>query len=320
MEYKSFRCCQEKVKNESICYLVNRKNNIPDFFIVGAPKSGTTALDYHLNLHPEVFMAKKELHFFGSDIGIIQEDMNKEEYLSFFNNSKENQLKGESSVWYLFSKNAAKEIKDFNPNAKIIVLLRNPIDSLHSQYIYNGIETNQDFDSAFNADTERLQNNIEFPCNYFKNRPPYLKSVQYYTQLKRYFEIFEKENILILLHEDLSNNFLETYNKVLEFLRVEDKSFTPEIKDINSRKKVKNIKVHQLSKSPPNLLKKIFRVIIPVKSARHAIMQNIDDVNIKTQKKEPISNETKQKIIEVTLPEIKKLEQLIHRDLSAWMH
>ena len=88
----------------------------PDFFIVGAPKSGTTALNNYLSQHPNVFMAQKELHRFGSDLKmkIIPSE---EEYLQSFQGSREGQLIGEASVWYLFSKSAAAEIKSFSPAA-----------------------------------------------------------------------------------------------------------------------------------------------------------------------------------------------------------
>src|SRR5665647_751711 len=110
----------------------------PDFFIVGAPKCGTTAMNNYLAQHPDVFMAQKEIHYFGSDLK-MRVKVSESEYLNYFQNAEEKKLIGEASVWYLFSEKAAAEIKAFSPQAKIIIMLRDPIDvlhSLHSQHLF----------------------------------------------------------------------------------------------------------------------------------------------------------------------------------------
>lgn len=301
---------------------MENQKKIPDFFIVGAPKSGTTALDYHLNLHSEIFMAKKELHYFGSDIGIIQEGLSENNYLSYFDKATNTQITGESSVWYLYSEKAAKEIHDFNPNAKIIILLRKPtemIPSLHGEYLYNAIEFEKEFEKALNNDLERMDNNIPFPCNSFNERPGYIRSVEYYNQVKRYLNVFKKENILIILHENLKNDFNKTYKETLTFLGVSEIDFSPDIENINNRKNIQNLKIHQISKSPPHGLKKIFRTLIPSKKIRHSIMKNVDDINIKPQGKIEISNEIKNRINDLIGNDVKKLEELIEKDLSSWL-
>jgi hypothetical protein len=301
---------------------VGNQKKIPDFFIVGAPKSGTTALDYHLNLHSEIFMAKKELHYFGSDIGVIQDELSENSYLSYFDKATNTQITGESSVWYLYSEKAAKEIHDFNPNAKIIILLRKPtemIPSLHGEYLYNGIEFEKDFEKALSNDIERMNTDTLLPCSYFNERPAYINSVAYYNQVKRYLNVFKKENILIILHENLKNDFNKTYKETLTFLGVSEIDFSPYVENINSRKNIQNLKIHQLSKSPPRGLKKIFRTLIPSKKIRHSIMKNVDDINIKAKGKVEISNEIKNRINDLIGNDVKKLEELIEKDLSSWL-
>lgn len=298
---------------------MSQNQSIPNFIIVGAPKCGTTALDYHLNLHPEIFMAKKEIHFFGSDLGMIQEPLDKDKYLSFFNDAKTNQLKGESSVWYLYSKLAAKEIKEFNPNCKIIILLRNPFEmlpSLHGQYIFNGIEDIKDFNQALFSD---INNQNKTPCNLFKDRPKYIESVLYKHQVERFKDSFNNDELLILLHEELKSNFLETYKKTLNFLGVNDTDFEPDVKKINMRKEVTNITLHQLSKSPPNTLKKVFRTIVPIKSVRHSIMQWSENINVSNAKEISVSTESFKQIKEQTKEDVDALEKLINKDLSNWL-
>src|SRR5512141_2214266 len=95
----------------------------PDFFIVGAPKCGTTAMNGYLRQHPQIFMPeRKDISYFGSDLKFGRSRITKEEYLSLFRNANGAFRIGESSVWYLYSKTAAEEIKSFAPSASIIVM------------------------------------------------------------------------------------------------------------------------------------------------------------------------------------------------------
>jgi len=125
----------------------------PDFFIVGAPKCGTTALYRFLSQHPEIFLPKvKEVHFFGSDLYLPGYVPDTEKYLRLFANARDETRVGEASVWYLYSKVSAAEIKHFAPEASILIMLRNPVDmihSLHSQLQYVGVERIKGFESAF---------------------------------------------------------------------------------------------------------------------------------------------------------------------------
>ena len=115
----------------------------PDFFVVGAPKCGTTAICAYLGQHPEVFIPRiKEINFFGSDLTGLRSARNLNEYLAFFEPG-DGKCCGEGSTWYLFSKTAASEIHRHNPSAKIIIMLRDPVEamySLHNQLLYNGNE------------------------------------------------------------------------------------------------------------------------------------------------------------------------------------
>ena len=117
----------------------------PDFFIAGAPKCGTTAMHTYLQTHPEVFVSKvKEPSFFATDLHNSNPLVcNIEEYLSLFAEVRDEKRVGEASTGYFYSQNAAKELKEFNPSASIIIMLRNPVDmmySLHGQLLYQGNE------------------------------------------------------------------------------------------------------------------------------------------------------------------------------------
>jgi len=297
---------------------MQEKKKYPDFLMVGAPKSGTTAFNHFLNQHPSIFMAKKELHYFGSDLKIKQDSIPENSYLAYFKNAHSNQLKGEASVWYLYSKKAAEEIKTFNPRAKIIILLRNPtemIPSLHSQYLYDGDETEKDVEQAFENDLNRT---APYSSLSFENRPPYLESVLYHQQVERYIKVFGEKQVLIILHDEFKNNYKLVYRKVLNFLGM-NHDFIPDFEKINTRKNVQNINLHQLSKNPSNQLKCLVRFVIPFKYVRHQIMKKIDTINIQPQKPSTISPALKEKIIALTRSDIQNLATLIKKDLSAWI-
>ncbi len=132
----------------------------PNLFIVGAPKCGTTFLYHYLKSHPDIYFPEfKEPHFFGSDL--IRKNnaynLNLNQYHNLFKTDKK--IIGEASTFYIFSKNAAKEIYNFNPDAKIIIMLRDLVDlvySMHSQFVFSGDEVIEDFKKALDIEHDRL--------------------------------------------------------------------------------------------------------------------------------------------------------------------
>ncbi|MFQ5518600.1 MAG: sulfotransferase, partial [Mariprofundus sp.] len=134
----------------------------PDFFIVGAPKCGTTAMYTYLQAHPDIFMSEvKEPYYFCSDLG-FHRFRNEQEYLKLFSVASPQQRIGEASTWYLYSSQAAAAIHAFNTDARIIVMLRNPVDmmySLYSHFLYIGSEETDSFEAALAAEEERKHGN-----------------------------------------------------------------------------------------------------------------------------------------------------------------
>ncbi len=134
---------------------------IPNFFIVGAPKAGTSAMYSYLKMHPNVFLHPvKEPNFFSDDLKAVRpSDPEKSlvQYLRHFN-SANTKIIGEGTTWYLYSQEAPKRIQELNPESKILIMLRNPIDqmySLHSQLVYGGIEKITDFEEVLLAEKSR---------------------------------------------------------------------------------------------------------------------------------------------------------------------
>ncbi len=201
----------------------------PDFFVVGAAKSGTTALWKYFQQHPEIFVTNqieyKELGYFSKQYGVS----NKKFYLKHFKSATKEQLIGEVCHAYLTSDESPAWIKRDIPNAKIIILLRNPIDRAYSLYnwmVMNGYECSTTFENALEKEEKINTGNYDksnllhgFIYNY-----KYFHSGLYYNQVKRYYDIFGKENILIIEYEDFKAESELYLNRIFKFLSLSELS------------------------------------------------------------------------------------------------
>jgi len=217
----------------------------PDFFIVGAPKCGTTAMSAYLARHPEIFMARKEMHFFGSDLHFAANFYRraKREYLAEFGGWNGQRRIGEASVWYLLSKTAAAEIKAFNPNSRIIVMLRDPVEVLHSlyhQFRSDGNENLSTFQSALaNQDDRRAGRHIA-RRTYFRQGLIYDEVAGYTEQIRRYFEVFGRERVHVVIYDDFKAETEVAFARVLDFLEVDSTKIGNSFNIINENKSVKS--------------------------------------------------------------------------------
>jgi hypothetical protein len=196
---------------------------VPDFFIVGQHKSGTTALYEMLRRHPQIYMPDvKEPRFFASDLrDLAQLDPDAapetlEAYLSLFDAAEEGQRVGEASPSYLRSLTAASAIAAAQPGARIIAILREPasfIRSLHLHLLQEGVETNEDFRAAFlNEQIVRDGRRVR----------RYTDHLNYVEQLRRYHAVFPREQVLVLIYDDFRRDNEATLRRVLRFLGVDD--------------------------------------------------------------------------------------------------
>jgi hypothetical protein len=232
--------------------MMNSTSRIPNFFIVGKPKAGTTALHYLLAQHPDIFMSSyKEPHHFhpehvqaGLDrkrgiSGLPYKDRDK--YLELFEDVTNEKIIGESSTGYLYSKHAAREIARFNPDAKILMVLREPVDfmhSFHSQLLRSANENEPDFRTALELEESRKNGaNIPYTATYPENLL-YVDQARYANQVKRFFDAFDSSSIKVVIYEDLRADNLRIFREILEFLDV-DSEFTPNFRDVNKTRRVR---------------------------------------------------------------------------------
>ncbi|MGO9489050.1 MAG: sulfotransferase family protein [Solirubrobacteraceae bacterium] len=196
---------------------------LPEFFIVGHPKSGTTALYEMLRSHPLVFMPKlKEPRFLARELhpNIGPDDPHPntlEDYLALFAPAAAAQRIGEASPSYLRSELAAARIAELQPQARIIAILREPASfmrSLHLELLKDHVETEKDFRAAM-AREEAIRD--QKPLLWYSD-----ERVEYVTQLRRYHEIFPPERVLVLIYDDFRTDNEGTVRRVLRFLDVDD--------------------------------------------------------------------------------------------------
>lgn len=293
---------------------------IPDFFIVGAPKSGTTAMYTYLKQHPEIFMPeKKESHFFGTDLHSSLFIRDRTEYLSLFSRVKDEKRVGESSVWYLYSKKAATEIKEFSPSAGIIIMLRDPVDMLysqHSQFLYNGNEEIACFEDALNAEEDRKRGLRVPPSVHFVESLFYKETAKYTDQVRRYFDVFGSENVHVIIYDDFKGNVASTYRECLRFLGVTE-DFLPEFKAINPNKRVRSNALRNLLQNPPQIVKSFGRLFVsgPV---HQKLIKNLTSFNRKYESRPPMDSGLRSKLQVEFAPEVERLSRLVKRDLTHW--
>ncbi|MFM7022713.1 MAG: sulfotransferase domain-containing protein [Flavobacteriales bacterium] len=292
----------------------------PQFIIAGAPKCGTTSLDYYLRQHPGIFMAPKEIHYFGKDLKIKNQLNDFPIYLSFFKDGQ-GKVKGEASVWYLYSASAAHEILDQIGKVKIIICLRNPVEmiySLHMENLYNADETETDFEKALALESDRKSGQKIPASARFTQCLLYRENGLYSKRIKHYLDTFGVENIHFVLAEDLKSHPLEESNKVLNFLGASPlSSLSAEM--LNTSKAYASLSVHRKFKTAKNWEKKLVRIFLPSKKWREKILHRIYKANIQKGEKESMSDNLKTELKNFFSDDIQKTAQLIGRDLNHWL-
>lgn len=293
----------------------------PNFFIVGAPKSGTTAMNDFLAQHPEVFMAPKEILFFGSDLHNTTSKIPEHEYLQLFQSNESKKIIGESSVWYLFSKNAPQEIKKFSPEAKILIMLRNPLEmvySMHSQNLYDLNEDEPDFYKAMLLEPSRKEGKNIPETNTLTEAIFYTEIAKYIEPIQRYWNIFGKENVHIILYDDFKSNTSKAFRDLAMFLGI-DPTFQPDFKTVNSNKIIKNRKLFTFLKSPGFIQKKIVKTLLPSTKLRTLIRKKLLKQTIVVSGRTAMDMDCKKYLIDTYENDLKELRTLLDRDLSHWL-
>ncbi len=292
----------------------------PDTFIVGAFKAGTTAMYEYLRAHPQVFMSGvKEPMYFGLDLTPRYRRMTEEEYLALFKEADPTQRAGEASPWYLYSESAAREIKAFSPEARIIIMLRNPIDVMHSQHnqlVFNRREDLADFGAALAAEPDRLQGQ-RVPADAIRPEALYYRrSVQFPEQVQRYLDAFGRERVHFVVFDDLVADPRAAYRSVFRFLEV-DPSVEIDASVYNPSRRPRSGLAQRLLFAPRGPLRSVFGRLRRV-PAMHRVRDRLVSANSTRAERATMDADLRASLIDEFAPQVAELGLLIGRDLSAW--
>jgi len=306
----------------------------PDFFLVGAAKSGTTSLNAYLTAHPEIYMSPiKEPNYFSTDINpnnfrpaykktlpknidkTLKTHQAKEMQIAFvrdenayaqlFANNKKMLTAGESSTSYLYSTIAAEKVKAYNPSAKIIMILRNPAERAYSHYtmaVQMGLATT-DFRTAFTQDKNATRKGWGVSELYFELG-------NYAEQIKRYQKVFDQEQLLILLFDDLIGSPNLTHQKICNFLNVTIFA-APKTEAYNKGVAPKNPELHRILMQSG--LKEKIKKVLPA-----SVFNKIKQKQYKTEV-ESLKKDDRQYLINIYKDEILELQEILDRDLNNWI-
>jgi len=222
-----------------------------DFLIVGAQKSGTTALYQYLRQHPIINMSKvKEIHFFDNEKNFENQNVPYDKYHEFFPQIFHPNLWGEATPIYMYWNNSIERIWKYNPNIKLIVLLRNPMERAYSHW---NMECDRDAESlsffeAIKNEETRTQKALPFKHRVFS----YVDRGFYVEQLRNIYRYFPKKQVLVLKYESLKKDYEQTLLSICNFLEIEKHEFK-ELKNIHSRKYKQKISLEEY-----NFLRNIF--------------------------------------------------------------
>jgi hypothetical protein len=289
---------------------------MPNFFVIGAMKSGTTALYYYLEQHPAIYMSPvKEPNFFCSQAQNNGADSvtDIETYQHLFRGVSDETAVGEASHGYLYELGAAAKIRRCVPEAKLIAILRNPIERAYSHFLHmvrTGSEPLGDFAQALR----------EEEAGSYKERSSqdYIGRGFYCSQLKRYFDTFDREQIRVYLYEDLSDAPITTVQDAFRFLEVDD-SFVPDVsvrRNVSGNPKYKTL--DRLLRSQSRV-KHAIKIYLPAR-LRWRLSRTFDELKTRNLVgPPPIQPEVRRQLIEVYREDVLRLQELLDRDLSGWL-
>ena len=278
---------------------------LPNFFIVGAARAATSSLWFYLSEHPEIFMSpNKEAQFFGffdTDRKHKAKYKTLEEYSRLFDGVTNEKVIGEATPTYLALPESAHSIRKHCPNAKILISLRNPIDRMFSYY-----------EMSLSKGRDK---NISFE-DWIQSNKFWLESSHYADNLNRYFRLFDREKIKIILYDDIANKTEDILGEIHRFLGVE--VIRPESKPYayNQGGRSNTFFGDLLYKSTTNrYLNKVLRPIMP-----RSVKDIIHRLRSSSMKKGIVNPETRENLCEYFSKDIASTEKIISRDLSHWIN
>ena len=232
-----------------------------------------------------------------------------------------NNIFGEASVWYLYSSNALFNIYQFNKNARIIVMIRNPIDmvySLFSQFKFNLYEDQENFEQAWNLQTARKQGQMLPRYCQESYLLQYGQIGMFSEQIERLYSIFPSEQVKIILFDDFINSTKFIYQEVLLFLNLNDDGRIAFPK-INENKVFRFQRLHRFINFPPKPLTYFLNYFKSLTKVRRFVIEQIKEWNSIKISRPPLTAEFRQELADYFRNDVKRLSELLDRDLMHWV-
>ena len=284
-----------------------------DFFIVGAPKAGTTSLYFYLNEHPQIEMSSvKEPDYFSNKEMQTQNLYYKKQRIDTLKkynalySEKKNLVRGEASVSYLYYSGVPKKIFEYNTKSKIIIMIRNPVERAFSHYLMDKRlgYISENFETIIN------QKYSDKKLNLFYQQ--YIELGKYTEQIKRYFDVFRSENILFIDYDDFVSRTSQEIDKVYSFLNIDNSATSQVNKIYNSYTNPNNKIVNYLYSFVflRSLANYFFSALIKEKIQRIFFVHSEKPVLIK---------ESRNLLINYFSKDINNLSKLLNKDYTKWI-
>ena len=296
---------------------------MPTFLILGAMKAGTTALYTALDQHPDVFMSRvKEPNFFAfaedepnfqAPIDQRPEGVNHtsitdlDRYQELFAGATDEAARGEASHWYLYHPDAPANIERYVPEARLVAMLRNPVERAYSEFLHfvrDQDEPLTDFAATLDAEEERIANHWALGR--------YVDRGCYDEQLERYLNRFPREQIRVYLFDDFVDDPAAIRQDLFRFIGV-DSSFEPDDRRVNASGIPQSRWLHALLTAAAP----VRETVVPL--LPDALVDWVNDLKNRNLEKPSMDPAVRARLIDTFRPHVRRLEDLLDRDLSHWL-
>lgn len=300
----------------------------PNFLIVGGPKCGTTALSEYLRWHPHIFMSSpKEPHYFGADVrhSVSPDYATFERYAELFAAAGPEHLAvGEASTMYLSSATAIQEIAEMLPGARLIVMVRNPVEtvaSMHAEFLYTRVEDRRTVEEAWRLQAARARG--ESIPKVARTVPVFLQYgsvARFGEQLRRVYKFFPREQVKVVVVDDMRRDTGAVYREILHFLRVPNDG-RQQFPRLNESKQHRFKAVgHLTNRAPGGSMSRLAEAAKRTTGLepRHGWLGPIRRLNRVARPREPLSPTFAAELVDYFREDIGQLGELIGRDLTHW--
>lgn len=294
---------------------ISERRMVIDFIGIGNGRSGSTWISRCLSQHPEISFSseksRKEIRFFCVAPNWNNYEKGLDWYLDQFPPYQKGKIRGEFTPEYLCDPESHLRIKKYFPNVKIIATLRKPSDFVYSWYhfeklrIYGGGPGSNNFEDLFNRESAGSE---------------ILERGFYYKFLSKYYSVFPKENIHVVLFDDIKNQPLNVARQMYRFLGARD-DFKPSILEerINKSKALKSQALHKAAHKTLKLTETYFKPLFEWLNGNSLVYRLYKNLNIREKDYAPMGPTLKLKLNEFYKKDICQLETLLDRDLSSWL-